>query len=74
MSIWGAAVVVLVGVLLVVALVVGRGGKAGRAARRELRLLRKEEGRMPNTSAAADHRRGMMIDPVPGKDVTPGGA
>jgi Sec-independent protein translocase protein TatA len=72
MSSWGAIIVVLVAVLLVAA-VMTRGGKAGRELRRELRRLRKEEGRQPDTASAADLRRGMMIDPMPGKDSTPGG-
>jgi hypothetical protein len=72
MSSWGAIIVVLVAVLLVAAVLL-RGGKAGRELRRELRRLRKEEGRQPDTASAADLRRGMMIDPMPGKDSTPGG-
>jgi hypothetical protein len=72
MSIWVGAGIVLVAVALVAAFVM-RGGKEGRAARRELRRLRAAEGRDPNTYAAAEHRRNMSIDPLPGKGTTPGG-
>jgi hypothetical protein len=72
MNIWGAITVVVV-VLLVVALVVARGGKAGRAARRELRHQRAKDGRFPNTYAAAESRRNMMMNSMPGKDTNPGG-
>jgi hypothetical protein len=65
-----AVVVVLVGAWLVF----GRGGKEGRAVRKELRDLRNAEKRVPNTAGAAEHRRNMMMDPVPGKDTMPGGA
>jgi hypothetical protein len=72
MSIWGWGIVVLVAVLLVVA-IVRRGGKEGRDLRRDLRRLRKEEGRQPDTASAADLRRKMLVDPMPGRDTTPGG-
>jgi hypothetical protein len=66
--------IVAVGVLLALWLVLGRGGKEGRALRQELRRLRNEDNLGPNTAAAAEHRRNMMMDPIPGKDTMPGGA
>lgn len=71
MSIW-VAFVVLVVVVLVAVLVV-RGGKEGRALRKELRALRKAENRGPDTHTAAERRRDMYMDPMPGKDTTPYG-
>lgn len=70
----GVVIAVVVGVLLVVAVFFARGGKEGRALRRELRELRKADNLGPNTAAAAEHRRNMLMDPVPGKDTMPGGA
>lgn len=60
--------------LLLVAAFVMRGGKEGRAARKELRRLRAAEGRDPNTYGAAELRRNMTMDSGPGKGTTPGGA
>jgi hypothetical protein len=54
MTFWGIAVVV---VALAAALWMARGGKAGRAARRELRQLRKQDGAAVDVSAIADQRR-----------------
>jgi hypothetical protein len=73
MSIWVAGIV-LVTVALVVALVATRGGKEGRAARKELRRLRAAENLGPNTYAAAEVRRNMSMDSLPGKGTNPGGA
>jgi hypothetical protein len=72
MSIWVAGIV-LVTLVLIAALVVARGGKEGRAARKQLRRLRTDEGRGPDTHGAAELRRNMYMDPLPGKGTTPGG-
>lgn len=61
-------------IALIAVLVATRGGKEGRAARKELRRLRAAENLGPNTYAAAEARRNMSIDPLPGKGTTPGGA
>ena len=72
MSAW-VVVAVVVGVLVVVAVLrVVLRGKDDRTARRELRQLRSKE-RTPNTHAAAEHRRNMTMDPVPGNINLPGG-
>lgn len=70
----GVIVAVVVVVLLGVVWFAVRGGKEGRALRRELRELREAENLGPNTAAAAEHRRNMMMDPAPGRDHMPGGA
>ncbi len=44
-------------------------GKEDRLARRELRRLRRD--RRPDLRGAAEHRRNMMMDPMPGKDSLP---
>jgi hypothetical protein len=67
-----ALVVVLV-VVVLAAVLVARGGKEGRALRRELRTLRKAENRGPDTHTPAERRRDMLIDPMPGKGTTPYG-
>jgi hypothetical protein len=72
MSIWGIVVVVGLAIFVAVAWF-ARGGKADRAARQELRQLRKAEKRIVNASAVRDRRKAMMIDPMPGRDTTPGG-
>ena len=72
MSIWG--IVVIVGLAIIVAAVwYAKGGKADRTARRELRELRKAEKRIVDAPSVRDRRYSMMIDPMPGKDTTPGG-
>jgi hypothetical protein len=71
MGIW-VGLVVLVVVVLVAALVV-RGGKEGRALRGELRRLRAAENRGPDTHTPAERRRDMLINPMPGKGTTPHG-
>ena len=58
---------------MLVAAFVMRGGKEGRAARKELRRLRSAEGRGPNTYGAAEARRNMSINPLPGKGTTSDG-
>ncbi len=45
-------------------------GKEDRLARRELRRLRWRE-RAPDLRGAAEHRRNMTMDPMPGKDGFP---
>jgi hypothetical protein len=72
MNIWGI-IVLFVAVVLVASLLVVRGGKEGRAVRRELRRLRADEKRGPDTYGAAELRRNMYMNPLPGKDTTPGG-
>ncbi len=59
-------------VALLVAALVWKGAE-GRAARRELRRLRAEDGLGPDTYGAAEQRRNMMMGPLPGKGTTPGG-
>lgn len=67
---------------MVIAVIVGSVGVAGgvrvllrgkedRLARRELRRLRRD--RRPDLRGAAEHRRDMMMDPMPGKDSFPHG-
>ncbi|MFL6123828.1 hypothetical protein [Actinophytocola sp.] len=73
MGIWGISILVLA-LALVVTLVAMRGGKEGRAVRRELRQLRAKDGRGPDTFGAAELRRGMYMSHVPGKDTLPGGS
>ncbi|TDV57822.1 hypothetical protein [Actinophytocola oryzae] len=72
MSIWGisllSAAVVLAAVLLV-----KRGDRETRAARKELRRLRNAEKRQPNTYGAAEQRRNMYMEPMPGNRSLPGG-
>lgn len=70
MGIWVAGIVLVV-VAVIVAVV--WKGKEGRALRKELRRLRSDENLGPNTYAAAELRRNMYIDPLPGKGTTPGG-
>jgi hypothetical protein len=73
MSTWGI-IAIVVGVLVVVAsLRVAAMGKEERAARRELRRLRRRE-RNPDLSGARERRYDMMMDQVPGKGTHPGGA
>jgi hypothetical protein len=70
MSIWG--IVVFVGVLIIVALVIGRG-KADRAARRELRRLRHDEKRVVNDFQVAERQRDVLwLSHLPGKNPPPG--
>lgn len=72
MSIWG--VIVIVGVVVLVgAFMVARGGKDERAARRELRQWRTENGRGVDTAAIADIRRAGDADHFPGNDSAAGG-
>jgi hypothetical protein len=72
MSTW-VVMAVIVGVpVLVAVLRIALRGKADRAARRELRRLRWKE-RGPNTYGAAELRRNMTMDRMPGKGTTPGG-
>ncbi len=72
MSTW-VWMAVVVGVLVVVAVLrIAFRGPEDRAARRELRRLRWKE-RTPNTYGAAELRRNMLMDPVPGKSTLPGG-
>ncbi|HWL99912.1 MAG TPA: hypothetical protein VNP20_21405 [Nocardioidaceae bacterium] len=72
MSAW-VVIAVIVGVLVVVAVLkVALRGKEDRAARRELRQLRSKE-RTPNTYGAAELRRNMQMEQMPGKHTLPGG-
>jgi hypothetical protein len=72
MSTWGI-IAIVVGILVAVALLrTATMGKEERAARRELRRLRRRE-RNPNLSGAREHRYDMMMDQVPGKHTLPGG-
>jgi hypothetical protein len=73
MGTWGIVIVVVAVVLVVSALVTLRGGKEGRAARRDLRRLRSAEKRDPNTAGAAELRHNMQMNQVPGKTTHPGG-
>jgi hypothetical protein len=72
MTIWGIGIL-FVAVVLVSTLLVMRGGKDGRAARRDLRRLRAAEKRGPDTHAAAEARRNMYMNQIPGKGTLPGG-
>jgi hypothetical protein len=72
MSTWGI-IAIIVGILVVVAsLLTATMGKEERAARRELRRLRRRE-RNPNLSGAREHRYNMLMGRIPGKDTLPGG-
>ncbi len=73
MSIWGIVIVVVAVVVIAALLFVLRGGREGRATRKELRRLRNDENRDPDTYSAAELRRNMYMPPMPGKDTTPGG-
>jgi hypothetical protein len=72
MSTWGI-VAIVVGILVVAALArAALMGAEEKAARRELRRLRRKE-RNPDLSGAKKRRYDMMMDPVPGKHSLPGG-
>ena len=72
MGIW-VGLVAFVIVLLAGALATLRGGKAGRADRRELRRMRQESGRGVNAAEIAERRRAARAEPFPGSSGTPGG-
>jgi hypothetical protein len=72
MNIWGI-VILVAAVVLVATLLVMRGGRDGRALRKELRRLRNDEKCGPDTYGAAELRRNMYMDPMPGNSTTPGG-
>jgi hypothetical protein len=72
MSTWGV-IAIIVGILLVAVLLrAALMGKEEKAARRELRRLRRKESN-PDLSGAKNHRFNMMMDQVPGKHTLPGG-
>jgi hypothetical protein len=69
--------IVIAGVVAVVLVVAGLRvllrGKEDRLARQELRRLRRQESN-PDLHGAAEHRRNMTMDPMPGKHTNPHGS
>lgn len=74
MTTWGIIIIAVAVVLLGTTLFLLRGGREDRAARRDLRRLRNAEKRGPDTHGAAELRRNMYMEQIPGKDTNPGGA
>jgi hypothetical protein len=73
MNAWGIVAVIVAVVVLAVVLRTALRGKEDRAARRELRRLRSKE-RTPDLHGAAEQRRNMLMDHIPGRDTLPGGS
>jgi hypothetical protein len=72
MSGW-VVVAVVIGVLVLAAMLrIALRGKDDRAASRELRRLRSKESN-PDLEGAAEQRRNMYMNPMPGKNSLPGG-